>query len=205
MTAADKSKRRHSGETTHASLEMIEIAYETLIVHMDDLKSNAAAASADLESRHTSLTAEVAKSKDELASLMAEVGEKELHESMHMSQIYEAKLSSDIEQLVRDNITIPEAMLSHYWDHLKFRMEPAPTGGVVVTLGFTHASGFPDLRFVLQFSQATEQYAVSDCDPMIIGLSELLGQLNADSKAGALARFCCRLRARYTAQYSIEY
>lgn len=120
-----------------------------------------------------------------------------------LSQVYDAQFSQDMDRLVSDNISIPEAKLKRYWDQLKFRLDPSPLGGVAAVMGFHPSTRLPDLRFVLQL--VADAYVVSECDPMVFGLSEILDRLNADTRTGSLARFCCRLRARYTAQYSTEF
>lgn len=200
----DKSKRRRSGENSQVSHGEIETKFAELLVNLEELKSKAAQTGLDMNEKCLRLSERLKSATAEVNQLRQEVNEKELRESLHLSQIYEEKFTKDMDALIRDKITVPESKIRLFWEYLKLRVDPAPIGGVLVTIGFPHSSRLPDLRFVLQFSQA-EQYGVTDCDPMIIGLSELVAQLNNDKRAGALARFCCRLRARYTAQYSTEY
>ena len=70
-------------------------------------------------------------------------------------------------------------------------------------MGFHQRSKLPNLVFVLRYQDFG--YQVADCDPLVIGLADMVDQLNGDNRAGALARFVCRVRARYTAQYGAEW
>ena len=197
-------KRRRSSETQQESLDIIESKFNLLMETLSNLKFVSAEAGCEMDAKCSRLRLELEKSKKELEELKSELNDKNMRESLHITQIQESRFNSEMEILLNDNIRIPEAKLRLFWQHLMLRVEPARTGGVQVTLGFPHELRLPDLKFILQFSQ-DNQYAVSDCDPMIIGMSELVSQLNNDNKGGALARFCCRIRARYTAQYSTEF
>ena len=161
------------------------------------LKQAAAEAGVRTQAQIRAVQNEIAESEKILAEITEQVQTKEMRESMHMSQIQNEQLSV----LLREQIEIPESQLNLYWDHLKLRVEPGSFGGVRVTLGFLNR--LPELRFSIRYQE--NAYVVSECDPLIIGLADLVDQLNADSRAGALARFVCRIRSRYTAQYSSEF
>jgi hypothetical protein len=162
------------------------------------LKQAAAEAGVRTQERIRLVQREISECENFLAELNEEVQTKEKRESLHMSQIQNEQLS----ELLRAQIDIPESQLKLYWNHLKLRLEPGGSfGGVRVTLGFLNR--LADLRFSVKYQE--NAYVVSECDPLIIGLAELVEQLNSDSRAGALARFVCRIRSRYTAQYSDEF
>ena len=174
------------------------------MARFEELKTVSAEAGRDAFENLKMLELKVADAERELAELEAELASKQLRESLHLSQIYEAQHAAELEKLVKERIEEPEAILKLYWEYLRLRVEPGGAGGVRVTMGFTADSNLPELRFNIKFSPET-QYVVSDCDPMIIGMSELVDELNRETKSGALARFCCRIRARYTAQYSADF
>lgn len=181
----------------------IESDFNALIDELDHLREVSSAAGEAAHNEVTKLTQKIEIAKSDLEELKNQVKEKNFNESLHISSI----MASDLDQLVHQHISVPASLLKLYWDHLKLRVDPlGPSGGVAVHLGFPPESRLPDLRFCLKSSPPKNNFfIVYDCNPMVIGLSELVEQLNNDSKSGALARFCCRIRARYTAQYMNEF
>ena len=171
----------------------IEDKFGDVMDRLQELRVASAQVSMARRKEVESLRAELEIAKMELAELEIEKKDKEFRESMEMTILYDQQLDA----MVRSEIDIPEGQLRLFWDQLRLRVEPAPFGGVRVSLGFLK---LPELRFALKYS-AEQLFSVSDCDPLVIGLSELVDQLNADTRSGALARFICRIRARYTAQY----
>lgn len=193
-----------TSDSHEQALSSIETQFQSLLCKLDDLKAASATAGRESHERALTLERQILEARRELSELESEVSSKEVRESMHLSQIYESKFATDIQQLLTEQIALPESKLRLFWEHLRLRVEPGPVGGVKVTMGFPQSSGLPDLIFNIKFSPETA-YIVSECDPMIIGMSELVDQLNGDAMTGALARFCCRLRARYTAQYGADF
>lgn len=181
------------------TLKSIENQFSNLIENLDKLKQVSAAVGQQTCADIKHLRDEISRADAELQELQHQVKEKELKESLHQSSV----TAADLQHLVHNHIEIPESFLQLYWHHLKLRVEGLSAGGVSVTLGFPAESRLPNLKFFLKHN--TSGYSVTDCDPMVIGLAELVAQLNTDSRGGALARFCCRIRARYTAQYMKEF
>lgn len=181
------------------TLKSIENQFNNLVGNLDKLKQVSASAGQQTCDDIKNLRDEISRAEALLHELQLQVQEKDVKESLHVSLV----MAADLQQLVHNHIEIPESVLQLYWHHLKLRVEGHPTGGVSVTLGFLADSRLPNLQFCLKHNNAI--YSVTDCDPMVIGLAELVAQLNSDSRGGALARFCCRIRARYTAQYMNEF
>lgn len=178
------------------SVEELETQFLSLVDQLDELREQSARVGLATQKTINDLTKHVNQLRQTALSLEQQVSEKNLKHSLHVSQIEEAEHAS----LYDKEISIPKSQLKLFWDHLRLKVTPDPLGGVQVCL-----SGFslPDLRFTLRYHES--QYVISECDPLIIGLAELVDQLNADTQSGALARFICRIRARYTAQYSNEF
>ena len=174
----------------------VENEFNVLIDRLQELKFAAAESSLASNEKIQKLKNQLEIEKQKLFQLETEQKEKDFKESMEMTILYDQQ----VDALIHSEIEIPETQLKLFWDQLKLRVDPAPFGGIRVTLGFHHSMKLPELRFTLKFND--QIFSISDCDPLVIGLSDLVDQLNADNRSGALARFICRIRARYTAQYS---
>jgi hypothetical protein len=200
----ENHKRRQSGESNHATLHQIDLSLSRVLERIAELHEASADSGQIMKTQLDDAKKKLLEANKELEQLRTNVSEKRTREHTEMTLLYQDQFEKDMESLVRESITIPEFKMRLYWDHLRFALEPAPTGGVLVTMGFPHTSRLPDLKFVLQFSTTDETFTISDCDPMVIGLTDLVSTLNTDTKPGALARFCCRARSTYTAQYSTD-
>ncbi len=178
------------------AIEELENEFHSLISSLDDLKRAAAHACTARQAKIQSLKAQLADAQKTLSELGTAVREKDFQQSV----IHEEQLSA----LISSEIEGPESQLKFFWDRLRLRLEPlgGQGGGVKVYLGFAPEEQLPELGFVLRFQD--QIYQVGACDPLVIGLSELVDQLNNDRQSGALARFLCRIRSRYTAQYSTQ-
>jgi len=196
-------KRRQSGESNHAtSLNDIDASMAKVLERIAELHEASADASELLKTQLDERKKKLLDANEELERLRADAAEKRNREFTDLTLLYQDQFEKDMESMLREHIAIPEFKMRLYWDHLRFGLEPASTGGVCVTMAFPHTSRLPDLKFVLQFTPADETFMITDCDPMIIGLTDHVSSLNQDTKPGALARFCCRVRSTYTAQYS---
>lgn len=138
------------------------------------------------------------RENQELQQLVLEKRERDLNE---VTVLHQTRFEETLENMVHEQIEVPEMKIRLCWDHLKCRVDAAAGGGVIVTLGFPHSTRLNSLRFVLQYDGS---YSVSQCDPMVIGLKAIVDNLNNDTRSGALARFCCRMRSTFMAQYSTE-
>ena len=181
------------------TITALESDFQGLLANLARLRESSASSAEKSQDEIDFLQSELIKAQNELDDLEQEFKHKQVQVSLHISSL----LAADLNQLVEREIAIPESKLELFWTHLKLRVEALPAGGgVAVTIGFSPESRLPDLRFALKHSVSENAFFVFDCDPIVIGLADLVAQLNSDSKCGALARFCCRVRARYTAQYS---
>lgn len=197
----DKGQRRISGEESKENISQIESKCQTLLADVAKLQVEAANSAILLSEECKKKLLELQHLQEQLAIVTTELKEKETNDVRELSQIYEARFSEDMSRLIQDHISIPEAKLKKYSDQLMIRLEPGPSGGVRAILSFSSSMCLSDLQFTIQ-SVGDSAFSVTDCDPMVIGLSDLVDRLNSDNRSGSLARFCCRLRATYTAQYS---
>ena len=204
MTISDNTKRPLTKETGEASTPDIRLGMENLLEKINHLQTLSADSAEYLRNQLDESNERLNNLKAELNSLRTEAFGKRDKELTEVTLIHQEQFERDMESLLRENITIPDYKMRLYWDHLKFKVEPSSTGGVAVTMSFPHSSRLADLRFILQFATTGETFMVSDCDPMVIGLTDLVSSLNSDARPGALARFCCRVRSTYTAQYSTD-
>lgn len=177
-------------------VEDLETSFGSLMGQIDNLQAESARVGLINHQTVQQLTKEVNQLKEQVSALEQQLSEKNSRESLHASLIDNEAYS----QLVYDQIHVPETNLKLFYDHLRLSVTPDPFGGVQVSLG---SFKLPDLRFTLRYHNSL--YIVSECDPLVIGLADLVDQLNADTQSGALARFICRIRSRYTAQYSDEF
>lgn len=178
------------------SVEDLEASFGSLMGQLEALRAESARVGLAANQKMQQLTKEVNQLREQVSVLEQQVSEKNERESLHASIIEDEAHA----QLVHDQIQVPESHLKLFYDHLRLSVKPDPFGGVQVSLG---SFKLPDLRFTLRYQDSS--YVVSECDPLVIGLSELVDMLNADTQPGALARFICRIRSRYTAQYSDEF
>ena len=204
MTISDNHKRPLTNDAVEASVTDLHSGMEMLLEKLNQLQTLSADSAEYLRSQLEESNARLNNLKGELSALQSEANGKREKEMTEVTIIHQEQFERDMESLLRENITIPDYKMRLYWDHLKFKIEPSSTGGVAVTMSFPHSSRLSDLRFVLQFASIGETFIVSDCDPMVIGLTDLVSSLNSDTRPGALARFCCRVRSTYTAQYSTD-
>lgn len=195
------NRRLSTAEESLAAIENMENSLKEIMKGIYCLHDQSAEASRQWTLEAKRLDGEILKARAEqemLAELVYEKRERDLNE---VTVLHQTRFEEDLDSMIRDQIEVPEMKVRVCWDHLKCRVDQALGGGVVVKLGFPHSSRLNDLRFVLQFDGA---YSVSECDPMVIGLKGIVDNLNSDSRSGSLARFCCRMRSTYMAQYSTD-
>jgi len=186
------------------SIDALNSDLDGLIDKINHLQTLAADSSEELRNQLGESNARMDVLKLERDSLLSQANKMRESNATEITQIHQERLEVDMDALLRENITIPDYKLRLYWDHLRIKLEPSRSGGVAISLCFPHSTRLCDLRFVLQFAPSDETFMVTDCDPMVIGLADLVTSLNTDTRPGALARFCCRVRSTYTAQYSTD-
>ena len=199
---ADEVRRRYSGEETRAALDTVDTNCRQLLEQVKSLQECAVNTTIAIDEECRSKREHLSILKREFSELSAALKLKEDHEVRELSVLYESQFGDDMDRLMNDHIAVPKSKLKKYWNQLGIRLEPASSGGVTTVMGFHPSMGLSDLRFVVQ--SVGDSFSVADCDPMVIGLSQLVDRLNHDTKSGSLARFCCRLRSTYTAQYSTQ-
>jgi hypothetical protein len=177
-------------------VEDLETSFGSLMGQIEKLHAESARVGLVNHQTVQQLIKEINQLEEQVSALEQQVSEKNTRESLHASLIEDEAYS----KLLHDQIHVPETNLKLFYDHLRLSVKPDPFGGVQVSLG---SFKLPDLRFTLRYQDSL--YVVSECDPLVIGLADLVDQLNADTQSGALARFICRIRSRYTAQYSDEF
>ena len=172
------------------NLAPVEREFGLLVDRLDELKRAASQACLARQAEILAVKTQIVEAQNQL-----QIVEKDLDQKLEKKSADISKIHDD---LIFAQIGVPQRQLDVFWDQLRVKVEPASFGGVKVTIGFPVK--LPCLVFVLRYHDFG--YQVADCDPLIIGLADLVDQLNNDNKSGALARFICRIRARYTAQYS---
>lgn len=204
MTVSENTKRPLTNAVGDPSIADLHSGVDALFDKLNHLQTLAADSAEHLRNQLDESNTRLNSLRKELTTLRAQTAVKREKELTEVTLIHQEQFERDMESLLRENITIPDYKMRLYWDHLKFKIGPSSTGGVAVTMSFPHSSRLSDLCFVLQFAPTGETFMVSDCDPMVIGLADLVSSLNSDTRPGALARFCCRVRSTYTAQYSTD-
>lgn len=194
-----KHRRLSASENSLEARAAIEGSMKNILVGIRTLHERSADVAQKLSAEAKILSEQLTAARQELAALSSQLEDKRERELNEVTLIYQEQYNDTMENLIKENISIPEVKLRLYWDQLKCRVDPAPGGsGVIVILGFPHSCRLNDLRFLLQFDGS---FSVPECDPMVMGLKSIVDSLNADNRSGALARFCCRMRSTYNTQY----
>ena len=204
MTVSGSEKHADKDGTDGLTITDMTLGIETLYAKLARLQEIAADSAETLRNQLDDSNSRLASLKEELHALRSQSESKRSRELSETTAIFQEQFDRDMEAILREAITVPDYKMRLYWDNLRFKLEPSSAGGVAVTLSFPHSTRLSDLQFVLQFVSSDETFMVTDCDPMVIGLTDLVSTLNSDSRPGALARFCCRVRSTYTAQYSTD-